>query len=435
MKTAPLPPNENERLRLLRHLEMMDTEPEQVFDAITRVVALICDAPIALVSLVDETRQWFKSKVELDASKTSREAAFCAHAILQDEIMVVPDASRDERFSDNPLVCDAPKIRFYAGAPLRFSEKINLGTLCVIDYKPRTLDDKQLKVLELMAEHVVTLIRLHLDKIESNREFSTLVMVKQKLQYQKDLMEAILDNEPESVLILSPGGELEQINKAGLDMLEVGSLAEARQRKLVDYVHPEFRERFGELERKVFSDQHAIAEYKICSASGTQRWLESHAAPLRNQQGEITELIAIARDITEIKESQQRLELAARVFTEAQEGIIITDAQSVIVDVNPTFCNITGYTRDEVVGQTPRILRSGLQGPEFYAALWETLGKTGHWKGEIWSRKKNGDLYAELISINALRDMSGKAINYVALFLDITDIKKQQGIIPGNRTA
>lgn len=426
MKTAPLPPNEAERMRLLRHLEIMDTAPETMFDDITRSVALICDAPIVLICLVDEYRQWFKSKVGLDARETSRDAAFCAHAILEDEILLVPDALKDERFIDNPLVTGEPKVRFYAGAPLKLTPTIRLGTLCVIDHKPRVLDRKQLALLELLSSHVTSLIRLRLHKIDASRDFSDMVMVKQKLQYQKDLFEAILDNEPECVVILARDGTLEQINLAGLDMLEIGSLAEARCRKLSDFVLPEFRDKFSELEHKVFQGAHAIAEYKIKGAKGTERWMESHAAPLYNQQGEIANLIAVTRDITAIKQSQRELTLAARVFGEAQEGIIITDANGTIVNINPAFCAITGYNSEEIIGQNPRILQSGKQSPDFYTELWQTVGETGHWQGEIWNRKKNGELYAELISINALRDENGKAINYIALFLDITEVKRQR---------
>jgi len=426
MKNAPLPPNEAERLRLLRHLEIMDTAPEAMFDEITRSVALICDAPVVLICLTDEYRQWFKSKAGLDARETSRDAAFCAHAILEDELLLVSDALKDERFIDNPLVTGEPKVRFYAAAPLRLTPAIRLGTLCVIDYKPRVLDRKQLELLELLSNHVTSLIRLRLNKLDASRDFSDMMLVKQKLQYQKDLFEAILDNEPESVVILSRNGTPEQINRAGLDMLEISSLAEAQQRKLIDYVLPGFRDKVSELKSKVFCGEHAIAEYKIKGAKGTERWMESHAAPLYNQQGEVINLIAITRDITGIRESQKKLTLAARVFGEAQEGIIITDASGAIVDVNPAFCAITGYRREEIIGQNPRILQSGKQGPGFYTELWKTVGKTGHWKGEIWNRKKNGELYAELISINALRDENGKAVNYVALFLDITEVKHQR---------
>ena len=426
MKTVPLPPNEAERLSLLKHLEMLDTESEEIFDAITRSIALICDMPVALVYLTDDYRQWFKPKVETDTAETPGDIAFFAHTIKPDEILVVPDLLKDERFLDNPLVTGKPKIRFYAGAPLKLTPTINMGTLCVIDYRPRMLDEKQLEVLELLANHIVSLIRLRLDKRETRQDFSALVMVKQKLQFQKDVMEAIFDNEPESVKILSNQGELEQINKAGLDMLEAGSLAEARSQKLIDYVLPEFRDKFSELENKVFHGEHAIAEYKIKGIKGTERWMESHAAPLYDQQSKIINLIAVTRDITRIKQAQRGLVLASRVFTEAQEGIIITDAKGTMVDVNPAFCTITGYSREEIIGQNPRILHSGKQAPDFYAALWKALGETGHWKGEIWNRRKNGELYAELISINALRDETGKAINYVALFFDITAVKQQQ---------
>jgi PAS domain S-box-containing protein len=430
MKTAPLPPNEEERLRLLRHLEKLDAGPEELFDSITRAIMLICDVPVALVNLTDDFRQWFKPKVKPGADAISKEASLCAQMMPENEPMLIPDALKDKRFASDLRVSKEPGVRFYAAIPLKLTPKTRAGTLCVMDYRPRILDGRQLALLELLAGHIVSLIKLQVDKLEASREFSALVMVKQKLQFQKDLMEAILDNEPESVNILSVQGELEQINRAGLDMLEAASLGEARQRKLIDYVQPEFRDCFSELQCKVFRGEHATAEYKICGAKGTRRWMESHAAPLYNQQGEIINLIAISRDITGIKESQQRLNLAARVFTEAQEGIIITDANSIIVDVNPAFCAITGYSRDEVIGQTPRILQSGLQGPDFYAALWKTLIETGHWKGEIWSRKKDGGLYAELISISALRDEAGNAIYYVALFLDVTEIKRKEGAMP-----
>ncbi|QFY42937.1 EAL domain-containing protein [Candidatus Methylospira mobilis] len=131
-------------------------------------------------------------------------------------------------------------------------------------------------------------------------------------------------------------------------------------------------------------------------------------------------------DITEHKQAEEKLTLSDRVFNETHEGIIITDVQNRIIDVNPAFCTITGYTRDEAIGQTPHFLRSGKQPPEFYTALWGTLNETGHWQGELWNRKKNGDLYAERLTISALRDDHGIVLHYVALFSDITQTKQQQ---------
>ena len=154
MSTAPIPLNEVERIIDLRALQILDTPAEERFDRITRIAQRLFDVPIALVSLVDEDRQWFKSRVGLDASETSRELSFCAHAILGDDTLQVPDATADERFRDNPLVTEDPSIRFYAGAPIDSPNGNKLGTLCVIDSKPRQLSPEDLATLRDLADMV-----------------------------------------------------------------------------------------------------------------------------------------------------------------------------------------------------------------------------------------------------------------------------------------
>ena len=143
------------RLQALKEYSILDTPSEQVYDDITTLAAFICDVPIALISLVDADRQWFKSKVGLEVSETARDLSFCAHAILDDGIMVVRDALYDERFANNDLVTCAPNIRFYAGVPLITSDGYPLGTLCVIDHQPRDLSPTQTKTLEALARQVV----------------------------------------------------------------------------------------------------------------------------------------------------------------------------------------------------------------------------------------------------------------------------------------
>jgi GAF domain-containing protein len=138
----------------------MDTCAEQAFDDITTLASFICGCPISLVSLVDESRQWFKSRTGLEVSETPRDLAFCAHAILAEETMVVPDATQDVRFAENPLVINAPKIRFYAGVPLVNPEGQILGTLCVIDRKPHELPPAQKTALEVLARQVSYLLEL-----------------------------------------------------------------------------------------------------------------------------------------------------------------------------------------------------------------------------------------------------------------------------------
>lgn len=176
MIIAPLPKNETARLSALKGLEILDTPEEEMFDEITRLASMICNAPISLVSLIDETRQWFKSHHGLTARETPRSIAFCSHAILGDEVFVVPNAKEDDRFKNNPLVDEAPNVIFYAGIPLALDDQIKLGTLCVIDNKPRELNEKQIQMLRLLGKQTVRLLqmrkateRLEIEKLAAQR--------------------------------------------------------------------------------------------------------------------------------------------------------------------------------------------------------------------------------------------------------------------------
>lgn len=164
---ATLLPDEPQRLESLRQYAVLDTPAEAAFDDLTELAAHICEAPIALISLIDENRQWFKSKVGLDASETSRDVAFCAHAIHQPDLFIVPDATLDERFADNPLVTGEPRIRFYAGAPLLTPDGHALGTLCVIDYQPRELRPDQQRALRVLSRNVIGQLELRRRALET----------------------------------------------------------------------------------------------------------------------------------------------------------------------------------------------------------------------------------------------------------------------------
>src|SRR6476619_668373 len=156
----PVIPNEKQRLSVLWQYDVLDTVPEEVFDDLTELAARICEAPIALISLIDDDRQWFKAKVGVTVNETSRDISFCSHAIKQQDLFIIPDATQDARFANNPLVTSDPKIRFYAGAPLITPDGYALGSLCVIDKVPRELRSEQKQALRVLARHVMTQLEL-----------------------------------------------------------------------------------------------------------------------------------------------------------------------------------------------------------------------------------------------------------------------------------
>lgn len=158
MIPAPIPANEATRLQALRDLLLLDTPPEARYDRIVAFAAREFDVPMALISLIDEDRQWFKASVGLQVCETSRDVSFCGHAIMTPSTMVVPDARLDVRFMGNPLVLGEPHIRFYAGAPLRLPGGEIIGTFCILDHRPRALDSAQLATLGMLRAMVVDML-------------------------------------------------------------------------------------------------------------------------------------------------------------------------------------------------------------------------------------------------------------------------------------
>jgi diguanylate cyclase (GGDEF)-like protein len=189
MAVVPIPVTEAARAAELHELGILDTIPEQAYDDITFLASKICEAPIALVSLVDKDRQWFKSRVGLDTTETPRDVAFCAHAILDPtDLLVVPDALSDRRFADNPLVTEDPSIRFYAGAPLVTSNGNALGALCVMDTETRQLTDEQTQSLQALSRQVIAQLELRRTVAELNEKAADRVRYEKQLEeYQRQL--------------------------------------------------------------------------------------------------------------------------------------------------------------------------------------------------------------------------------------------------------
>jgi PAS domain S-box-containing protein len=309
MKARP-PENETARLDALQRYAILDTLPEQEFDDLSRLAALICGTPIAMVSLVDADRQWFKSKVGLDSSETPRDIAFCAHAILQPDVMVVPDALDDERFRNNPLVTGEPHVRFYAGAPLVTQEGYALGTLCVMDRVPRDLSQEQKDALNALGNLVVT-------QLELRRSVADLSKAIRERRLTEEELDQLFTLSLDMLCIAGFDGYFKRINPAWEKVLGVPT-AELLSKPYNEFVHPDDRAKTEAEAQKIDEGELAISfENRYRCADGSYRWLLWNATPSMEQKL----VFAVARDITQRKEAERRMSTGyavTRVLAEAE---------------------------------------------------------------------------------------------------------------------
>jgi diguanylate cyclase (GGDEF)-like protein/PAS domain S-box-containing protein len=242
--------------------------------------------------------------------------------------------------------------------------------------------------------------------------------IEARLADSESRLRAIVDSEPECIKLIDAEGRLLQINPTGLNMIEADCLEQVVGRKVAEFIAPEYREAYLDLHRRVLAGETLQMEYEIVGLKGGRRWMETHAVPMKEADGNVVHL-GVTRDITERQQAERQLRIAATVF-ESQEGIVVTDADQRILRVNKAFTHITGYSLNEVVGKNPRLLQSGRHDREFYAAMWKRIAATGVWEGEIWNRRKNGQIYPDHLTITAVKDHNGNVTHYVGTHMDIT---------------
>ncbi len=316
MTPAPFPPNEATRLARLMSFNILDTPAEAEFDDLTRLASQICDTPIALISLIDAGRQWFKSRVGLDATETPRDIAFCSHAILSSDVMEVRNAEADGRFADNPLVTCDPHIRFYAGMPLIAADGHHMGTLCVIDRVPRTLNAMQLGALRTLGRQVVRQMEL---RIASRR-----------LAHESAFRQSILNSAAESIISVDPEGIIITFSR-GSERLLGYTAAELVGQATPALIHDpsEVAEHAARLTAELGRVVEPGFETFVAKARGggseTREWTyirKDHTrvpvllsvSEISDENGVVLGFIGVARDITELKRAEAGLEhLAAEL--------------------------------------------------------------------------------------------------------------------------
>lgn len=322
MRIAPLPDNEAERLKILHSLSILDTAPEEVFDDLARLASQICNTPIALVSLIDEDRQWFKSSVGISAIETPRDVAFCSHAILQPDLFLIPDTSIDNRFSDNPFVTSELHIRFYAGAPLITSEGAAIGTLCVLDQEPRRLSAEQTESLKIISRQVVR-------QIEQRRDLTSLAKI--SLDVHQIGEELRLSQERFELAILGSSGGIWDWNMKTKDVF-----FSPRWKSILGYEDHEIPNHLEEWIQRLHPEdlqraqnalsaylKHEIStydlEYRLRHRDGTYRWILSRSVALWDDQGHPYRMAGSHIDITDRKQAEEIVEKAFQKERELSE--------------------------------------------------------------------------------------------------------------------
>ena len=378
----------------------MDTLPEKAFDRLTELASLICETPISLVSLLDDQRQWFKSRVGIDLSETARDIAFCRYAILNDTILEVEDATLDSRFKENPLVTSDPNVRFYAGYPLTDPDGYALGTLCVLDNTPRKLTKIQQQSLKILGDMAIALIVEHRQK--------------QELVYFENLF--TLSND--LIFVAGTDGFLKKINPAFRQVLGWDE-SYLLSTSLLELVHPDDQLVTAREISQLATGNAAINfTHRFRCQDASYRHLQWVATP----EPATGYLFAIARDVTDEKQKEFQLyqsENRFRSFFENSQGLMcIHDLDGKLLSVNAAGAQILGYQPEELIGHHLQEIVPVEQHAGFDAYL-ATIRKTGRANGLMHTLNKNGSLHIWLFANILEHELNGDSY-IIGNAIDIT---------------
>ena len=423
-----VPPPSDDRLRLtkLRDLVVLDTPPEPLFDSLTEMASQVCGMPIALLSLVDEQRQWFKSNVGLPGvNETPRDVAFCAHAIESESVMEVGDASLDTRFKDNALVTGGPEIRFYAGAPLILKGGERVGTLCVIDRQPNRLDERQLATLRQLAAMATQALEMRRDLI--SRALEVREEFEQALVVSEGRYRALVQDQSDAMCLARPDGMIVLVNPAFARIFGI-TAHELSGRNLFDLVAGDDVEGVrGRLAKVVETGESVRGESRLVTADGTRRWMSWTNQLHLNFDGEPM-LHSVGRDITDRKAAEIALRSAQSFLLRTGRVAGVGGWELDIASSVVTWSDETRRIHGVPPGFTPTLATAiGFYTPESRPVI-EAVVQRAMADGTPW------DLELQIVNaagvllwaraVGEVEFENGVAVRLVGAFQDITERKK-----------
>jgi PAS domain S-box-containing protein len=404
MIIPPLSLNENDRLKALNSYHLLDTLPEEDFDNITYLASVICQTPISIISLIDQDRQFFKSHLGIDINQTHKDLSFCAHAINQPQaIFEIEDARLDERFHDNDFVIGKPNIAFYAGVPLVDTDGFALGTLCVVDQKPRKLTDEQKEALTKLSKQVMLIIEARQKKL---------------LEKELKLVEYTFKNASIPIYYVLEDASIYDFNDIGAENLGYTS-EELHTLKIFDLDKDYDEKRWSSLWAKLKAKKKITVETQQKKKDGTL--IDVIITANYVKYGDLELNCSYVLDITEKKKQDQQMALVDFVFRNSTTPINILNEDASIFDFNDAANQLLGYTKEEYKAITIPDLDPSYQ-LDIWPIHWEELKKAKSLSFETTLKKKNGDILNANIEANFIQ-YGNKELNCV-FFTDITEKKK-----------
>ena len=432
MKKPPIPSNEAERLATLNEYHILDTGFDEIFDGLTEVAAALCETPMATISFVAEDRQWFKAKKGMTIDGTDRDVSFCGHTILDTSIMVVEDALQDDRFHDNPLVTGSQKIRFYAGAPLIAPNGANIGSLCAIDSKPKTLLPHQLAGLTALAKVIML-------KLERRKKLAALETRHKTTLISEGHFSTIAEAAPVMIWTVDETSACDYLNQTWLQFTG-RPLQEQLGDGWLDCLHPDDRKHAYNIYIQAFNSRTEFKmQYRLHHHTGTYRWLMATGVPYYQADGTFTGFIGCCSDIHDqysleelLREERERLRLALRAGNLGLWDWHIPERE-VIYD--QTWAKIIGEDISNVTSKatewSSRVHPDDL--PIAMAAVEAHIrGETEIYESEHRIKHKNGSWIWILDQGRVVsRDSTGKPTRMVGTQVDITEKKNAEEKLRG----